>query len=539
MICDAHDDCVSQELPPDLKAVRDRLREMLEQGRTDEAVDLLIALLLKMRDENQGLTQRVAGLMRQLYGRRSEKVDPNQLALLLDQLKTPDEAAPPPPVPEPPKDDTPLPAPKPRPAHPGRKPLPANLPRERRELTPPASELECEECGQAKVRIGEEVSELLDYTPAQFKVLELVRPKFACKNPECTTAGVVIAPPADKVIAKGLPGPGLLAHVLVSKYQDSLPLNRLSGIYSRSGVDIKDSTLGDWVTAGAACLVRVAGEIRRRVLASYVLGLDDTGLSVLDRDAPNGVKKGHLWAHVGDDRWVVFEYTPTWASDGPKAFLAGRKGFIQGDGYAGYDKIVAERPNELVLAGCWAHARRKFVVAMESGDTRAAMAVDFIRKLYKVEREASDEGVGPMRLLGRRQLYSRPLVDQLYSWVAKTYPLATPKSPLGKALTYAVNQGPTLRVFLEDGQVPIDNNRVERALRTVAVGRKNYLFAGSDDGARRAAILYTVLGTARLAGVDPLAYLTDVLDRISLGWPGSRIAELLPDAWAARNRAEA
>lgn len=525
------------ELPTDLAEVREYLLHRVQEGHAgvDEILDIVLSMVVSTRLENRDMALRLAALLKHSYGRRSEKVDPNQLSLLLGQANAPlvlpefpDRPATSAPKPA---ADAPLSAPK---ARPGRKPLPANLPRETVVLEPPVAERVCVTCGAEKACIGSESSELIEYIPAAFKVIVQERRKYACRT--CQD-GVVIAAVGDKVIEKGRPGPGLIAHVVVSKYQDHCPLNRLSGIYARSGVEIPTSTLGDWVTAGADALRPLSIRIARRVLDAHVVGVDDTGLRVLDSDHEHGVKRGHMWAYVGDGQAVAFRYTPTWIAAGPASFLVSRKGIIQGDGYAGYARIVAERKGDLVLAGCWAHARRKFVEAMESGDARAAVAVELIGKMYQVERGATEDGCNPEERARRRDLFARPVLDQLGRFIAQVHPNAPPKSPLGKALTYTINQWETLKVYLGDGRVPIDNNAVERALRPICVGRKNYLFAGSDAGARRAETIYSVLGTAALVGIDPVAYIRNVLDRISRGWPGDRIDELLPDAWAAQQAA--
>lgn len=524
---------VPPSLPTDLAEVRAHLLHRVDEGQAgvDEILDVVLGMVVSLRHESRDLALRLASLLKHSYGRRSEKVDPGQLVLMLEQANAPltlPELPESPPRPKP-AADAPLASPKPKPS---RKPLPADLPRETVILEPPATDRVCTTCGGEKACIGVETSELIEFIPATFKVLVHERRKYACRT--CQD-GVVVAPVGDKVIEKGRPGPGLLSHVLVSKYQDHCPLNRLSGIYARSGVDLPPSTLGDWVTVGADALRPLSIQIARRVLAAHVVGVDDTGLRVLDKDNERGVKRGHMWAYVGDGQAVAYRYTPTWVASGPASFLVSRKGIIQGDGYAGYDRIVADRGGDLVLAGCWAHARRKFVEAMESGDARAAIALEMIGRMYRVEREATEAGCSPEERGRRRDAFSRPVLDELGYWVAKVHPNAPPKSPLGKALTYLINQWETLKVFLGDGRVPIDNNAVERALRPIAVGRKNYLFAGSDAGARRAETIYTVLGTAALVGVEPIAYLRDVLDRISRGWPANRVEELLPHAWAAQH----
>jgi transposase len=524
----------------DIKGITEHLRKVLTDGRVDEALGMVESLLAQLRARNTELELQILKLKKHQFGQRSEKVDPDQLALFLSQAQAESneidaavkailEAAAPGP-------ETPIPAPKPRPrqGH-GRKPLPAHLPREEIILEPAAEEKICATCGGEKACIGYERSEVLEFVPATFKVIEYARAKCACRK--CGD-GVVIAPPAAKPIDGGLPGPGLLAHVLVSKYKDHLPLHRLSGIYARSGVDLKASTLGDWVTAGTDALDPIARAIWRNALGAHLLQSDDTGIKVLDKDHPNGVKRGHLWVYLGDGRWSAFVYTPDWKGEWPRSFLAERKGWLQVDGYAGYDDLFTREGATAIEVSCWAHARRGFVETLEAGDLRAAIPVELIRQLYAIERAATDAGEDHEARRERRQREAPPIIAALGRWMADTYNKEPPKSPLAKACYYAIARWEGLKRFLEDGRLPLDNTASERALRQVAVGRNNYLFAGSDQGGERAAIAYTVVGTCMLAGVDPLAYLTDVFQKLAAGWPHRRLDELLPPNWAASRAAE-
>jgi hypothetical protein len=268
-------------------------------------------------------------------------------------------------------------------------------------------------------------------------------------------------------------------------------------------------------------------------VAAHLLQSDDTGIKVLDSDHPNGVKRGHLWVYLGDGAWSSFVYTPDWKGSGPQSFLAARNGWLQVDGYAGYDALFERKDATAVLVSCWAHARRGFVETLEAGDLRAAIPVDLIGKLYAIERAATEAGEDHQSRLARRLAAAPPILAALGKWVADTYNAEPPKSALAKACQYAINRWQSLRRFFEDGRLPLDNTASERALRQVAVGRANYLFAGSDQGGERAAIAYTVISTAMLAGVDPLVYLTDVFKKIAEGWPNRRLDELLPPNWAA------
>jgi hypothetical protein len=319
---------------------------------------------------------------------------------------------------------------------------------------------------------------------------------------------------------------------VTSKYADHLPLNRLSKIYAREGVDLAVSTLADWVAAVDTSLAPLAERIRELVLCSHLTQADDTGLKVLDDKAPGGSKRGHLWCYLGDAKWAAFVYTPDWRKEGPQSFLAERKGWLQADAYKGYDGLFTRDGATAIEVGCWAHARRPFFELFQAGDVRAAVLLEKVQRLYAVEAEADSEGDDDDARQRRREQYSKPVLEEIGRWCATTYNREPPKSALAKAIGYIVNQWQALSRFLEDGRLPLDNTRCERALRGIAIGRKNYLFAGSDVGAERAATIYTLIGTCALSGVDPLAYFTDVLRKLETGrFPASRIDELLPPNW--------
>jgi transposase len=516
------------ELPtPD--ALREVLHALLAQGQADEAIEVACRLLGRMHEHSRGLELRLAQMLRQAFGRRSEKIDPRQIALLLEELSR---------KPEPDGQEEAIiaqaalaRAEKPKRARKkpsGRKPLPADLPRTEVVHRPAEAELECPHCAEPRSLIGAERSEVLDWVPASFRVLVHVREKYACS---ACREGVAIAPLPERVIGGGRPSAGLLAQVLIGKFRDHLPLNRQVAIFARAGVDLPTSTLCDWVREGAELLEPIAQAIHERALGAHALQIDDTGLRVLDRSHPAGVRRGHLWALVGERRWTSFRYTPTWEGKAARALVADRVGWLQADGYAGFDQLF-KRPGATAIAvACMAHVRRRFVEALDGGDLRAAIAVEKIRKLYRVERAAREAGLDPPTTLALRLQESKPVIDALGSWIAEVYDSVPPKSPLGKALYYTLGCWPALVRFLEDGALEIDNNGVERALRAACIGRKNWMFAGSDEGARRAAILYTVISTAVLCDVEPWAYVRDLLEKISSGFPQRRIDEILPDAW--------
>lgn len=517
----------------DVEGVIARFAQLLAEDRKDEALSEITEVLRALVTHSSHLEHRLLKLLRERYGRKSERIDAAQLALFVAEAlvtsttarggEPPDAATAPAPEAE-----LPRPEPKPREGH-GRRPLPPELPREEVVLEPPAESRVCATCGIDKTCIGHETSEVLEYVPAHFKVIVTRRAKYACRTCE---DGVVIAErSADRPIDGGLPGPGLLAQVLVGKYQDQLPLNRLSKIFARFGVNLSRSTLMGWVAAGAAGLEPIAARIRELVLLAHVLLTDDTGIRVLDRDHPKGSRRGHLWVYVGDTQWCAYAYTPDWRSEGPRSFLAKRRGWVVHDGYAGYDALFEGEDATALDVACWSHARRGLVDALEGGDVRAAIGIAHMRKLFDLERQATEDGVDAEERLRRRRAHAPAVLAALGTWMAETYNAEPPTSPLAKAIAYIVKRWQALSRFLEDGRVPLTNNLSERRLRPIAVGRHNWLFAGSDAGAERAATIYTVLGTCAMSGVEPWAYLRDVLVKLQAGWPQSRLDELLPPNW--------
>ncbi len=508
----------TSSLTSQIDAIKTTLAKLLEADRKDEALEMFVTVLSQLAGDHDRLQHQLSLLLKNRFGRKTEKIDPAQLRLFLEELRqaAAQGAAP--------GED----ATRPVVAHVRRKPierrgqrsaLPESLPREVVRLEPAEAERTCA-CGAEKTYIGCETSQVLELVPAQFKVLVYERAKYACRRCE---SGVVIAQAPAKPIDGGLPGFGLLADVLVKKYAEHLPLHRIREIYRRHGPEISVSTLADWVAAGAEALEPIAAVIRERVLASYVVQADDTPLTVLDSQKPGGSKRGFMWAYLGDLSWVAYDYRPTRAATGPCAFFGLREGWVQADAAGAFDPLFAlGRAKE---AGCWSHARRYFVEALET-DKRAALAIAWIGQLFEVERETA--GRTPEERLTLRQERSRPVVEELGRWIAETSKTTPPKSPLGKALYYAAHQWTPLTRFLEDGRLELHNNACERALRRIAVGRNNWLFAGSDAGGERAAVIYTVLGTCRLHDIDPSAWLRDVLEKLASGWKQGRIAELLP-----------
>jgi transposase len=517
----------------DMAAVRELLSSLVTEGRVAEAIDMAVAMLAQISEKNDYLTLQLAQLRRAQSGRRSEKINPDQLSLMLklfggEELEDEEEPEPTDELPATDKDPE-----RPRPKRRARRARPPkHLPREviRYELS--EADRRCETCGQDFTILGEDVSEQLEYVASHFLVKQHRREKGACGR--CKN-GVKTAPGPDKLIAKGLPGTGLLAQVMVSKYGDHIPLTRQRSIYLREGVDLPVSTLCDWVAAVTDELSPIVDCIRGRALDSHLVQTDASGLKVLDRGDPENIRKGTMWCTVGDRKWAVFEYAKTGAgADGPWKALAGRTGFIQADASSVFDRLFDGQCANAVEVGCWAHARRK-LFALKDTEPRVAYPLKLIGNLYKVESNADARGLDANARCKLRASRSAGILERLQRWLTKTAAREPPESALAKACAYSLNHWEALTRFLEDGRLSLDNNLCELQIRSLAVGRKNYLHAGSDAGAQRAAAMYTILRTCALHGVSGYSYLKDVLDKLAEGWPKSRIDELLPEAYAATN----
>jgi len=490
------------------------------------ARDALIADLereLKERDQDIALLKlKLDQFARRFFGRSSEKLSPGQLGLL-------EGCDVPPPEELPPDDEATheTPPEKRRKGRHGRKPLAKDMPRERVVHEVPESERACSCCGETMQPFGEDVTEEVDMVPAKFFVREHVRPKYSCRRCQ---EGVKQAPMPPRPIEKGRPGPGLLANLIVSKFVDHLPLARQSRIYGRFGFEVARSTLCDWIAVCAEELEPIVALLAATVLGSKVVQADETPITVLEEHDQKRRRQGWLWVYRGQGGETVFDFRPTRARDGPQEFLKDFRGHLQRDGYQGYGGLDPG----IVHVGCWAHARRYFFEARASSEKEANEAIGLIARLYDVERDARD--LGPAERAALRRERAVPVLEairaRLDTWSAD----ALPKSDLGKAVAYARAQWPTLVRYVEDGDLQIDNNTVERAIRGVALGRKNWLFAGSYQGARRAAVLYSLVETCKAAGVDPFTYFADVLTRTATAKP----RELVPAAWkAARDAAQA
>lgn len=403
--------------------------------------------------------------------------------------------------------------------------LPPELPRVVR-VHAPAS-CSCPDCGGALRALGEDVSEQLDYVPGYFQVIRHVRPKLACR----TCARIVQAAAPSRPIERGLPTPSLLAQVIGAKYADHCPLYRQEGIYRRRGVELPRAMLASWVGESARLLEPLVGALERYVLEARKLHADDTPVPVL-APGEGRTRTGRLWAYVRDDRpaagpdppAVVYRYSPDRKGERPQSHLAAFRGILQADGYSGFASLYAE--GRVQEAACWAHARRKYydVYAADRSPT-AAEALRRIGLLYAIERQI--RGQPPAVRTEIRRARAAPILDELHAWLRAAVATLSAKSPLAQAIQYTLTRWTALTRFVEDGAIEVDNNAAERAIRALVLGRRNYLFAGSDTGGESAARLYSLIGTCRLNGIDPHLYLRHVLERIATH-PINRIETLLP-----------
>ena len=502
-------------LPTDIPLLHQVVRDLAEAVMQKDA-------------ELEKLQHILSLLKRRQFGRSSEKQDPDQLSLLLETveeemsaLASAEDAKS--------NDDTAASETMSETKKRGRKPLPKNLDREQVRHEP--KDCACPGCGGALHQIGEDRSEVLEYEPARFFVIEHIRPRFACRACETVTQ----EPAPSLPIEGGRPSPGLLAQVLVGKYADHLPLYRQSEIYARSGVDLDRSTLAGWVGKASWLLQPLADALSSHVFAAAKLHTDDTPVPVL-KPGNGKTVQGRLWAYVRDDRnsgdptppAALFRYSPNRRGKHPAQHLANYKGYLQADAYAGYNSLY--QSGDVIEVGCWAHGRRKIYDAhAATASPIAEAALVKIGELYAIEKRI--RGWPPDQRLAIRQQHAAPRLDDLKTWLDAQLRKLSRKSALAEAIRYILGHWAALRRYVDDGRLEIDNNIAENALRVVALGRKNYLFMGSDAGGQRAALIYSLIATCKLNGIDPIAYLRDVLARIA-DHPIKRIDELLPFNWA-------
>jgi transposase len=516
----------AEALPDDVGALRVMLLEACAErdaGRAENA---------RLASQNDRLRHLIRQLQRLQFGRRSEKLDPDQLTLGLEDLEqavAETEA-------EQEKADPALKRARAARRQAVRGSLPARLPRVEVVIEP--EDIACPCCGGAMQVIGEDRSQRLDIIPAQYQVVVTRRPKYACRKCQ---EGVVQAPAPARLIEGGLPSERLVAHVLVAKYADHTPLYRQCQILARQGIAIDRSVLACWVGYAAAEMKPLWRLMRAELLRSTKLFVDETRAPVLD-PGRGRTKTGYFWVLARDDRpWcggappvVVYSYAPGRSGEHATALLAGYSGVLQTDGYAAYRRLAdPKRPGgPVTLAFCWAHWRRQwFDIARSPPAPIAAEALNRIAELYQIEAEIRGMSADERRTV--RQQKSKPITAALKSWLETTLRQLPSGSSIAQAIRYGFNQWDGLLRFLDDGRIEIDSNTVERAMRPIALNRKNALFAGSDEGAENWAMLASLIETCKLHGVNPEAYFTDVLTKLVNNWPNRRLAELLPWGWTA------
>lgn len=497
------------------------LREELHQSSKREKI--LHDHLGDQRRKLESLQEQLHWLRSHVFGRRSEKGVPSEQGMLpfaqaggaVDQEADDENGT----------REVAIEVPAHKRSRGGRKPLPEFLPREIVELQPADEHLQCECCKGEKTRIGEDRTEELEYVPSSMFVRVYLRPKYACRKCE---NGVVQAALPARPIEKGRPGPGLLAHVVTSKYADHLPLYRLERIFPRQGIEVSRKTLSQWCGAVSDLLKPVATQIAAEVLSSQWIQSDDTTVEVQDASRSPAYPKGHIWTYRGSDGSAFYDFTWTRNSEGPLGILGKYTGYLQADAAPAYDDVYAKL--SITEVGCWAHARRRFKEAVRSAPKEASQVMMWIGELYGIERSAKKKRRDDDERKELRQQRSKPILDRLQQYLKQIAVTALPKSPLGDAIGYALRQWNALNRYVEDGSLEIDNNGAENALRPLCLGRKNWLFIGSEAAAHRTMVLLTLVQTCKAHQVDPFAYLRDIIDRVNIH-PMSRIDELTPRRW--------
>jgi transposase len=504
----------TDSLPSDVESLKQLLQAARAQVQTLSAQlqsrDLLI----------EKMKLQLAKLKRMKFGHSSEQLDAQiaQLELSLEELEATVTQAP----------EAVASSPRAT-APPTRQALPEQLPRESHVHQPASGTCQCPACGGTLRMLGEDVSEVLEYVPEHWKVHRHVRPKYTCVSCE----RFVQASAPSRPIERSYAGPGLLAHVVVSKYCDHLPLYRQSQIYARAGVELDRTTLAEWVGSVTTLVAPLTDALDAYVMSAQKLHADDTPIPVL-APGTGKTKTGRLWTYVRDDQpagstdppAVLFRYSPDRKGERPREHLNAFRGILQADGYAGFKGLYDRAEEPLIEASCWAHAQRKFFDIHAATDSPIALeAIERIGALYKIEADIRGQSIEQRRVA--RQSRALPLLNDLYKWLQATVRSLSKKSELASAIGYTLSRWVSLTRYCADGRIELDNNAAERAIRAVALGRKNFLFAGSDAGGERAAAFYSLIGSAKLNGLDPEAYLREVFTRIA-DHPINRIDELLP-----------
>jgi transposase len=491
------------ELPSDVDQLRDLVLQLSET--VSEQQEKIEKHELKIRE-----------LLQALRGKHRERIDPDQLLLFdigdIEQIAEEET-------------ETPTPARR-RKRRRGGRLIPDNLPQEEVIHELPEDQRRCPHDGKPMAFIRFETSKQLEYEPSKMKVIVHKRAVYACadKHDEAKPA---IAPKPPQPVEKGLAGPGLLAQVVLSKFGDHLPGYRLEDIFSRHGVQIRRSTIYDWLSAAADLARPLYTLMKHHVLASKVIHTDDTQVKLIDTSI-RSTRLARFWAYLGDGRhpYTVYDFTQTRERAGPEEFLKGFQGYLQADAYGGYDGVYLQSRGKITEVACWAHCRRYWYKAREQDPARAHHVLAVIRRLYDVERAGRDQDAVIRQSL--RQEYAAPLLSDLKAWLDDQEFL--PKSLSGKAATYTANQWEALGRYVEDGDLSIDNNAAERAMRPVAVGRKNWLFVGSPAAGDRASVLMSLVGSCKENQVEPWAYLRSIFTQLPAD-PG--LEQLLPDRWLA------
>lgn len=460
-------------LPTDVKALVELVHQLVEINERQEK-------------KVEGLTYQVEYLKRQLFGRKSEKIDPDQLQLGFQG----EEATTPPPAEEAPPGDLPEEPEKARNGH-GRRKAPASLPREKIEYRLDEADRKCCECGSTMNEFGMDSSEQVEFKPQILFIKEHVRYKYACR---CDLSTVKMADIPQRPIEKGVAGVGLLAYILVSKFCDHLPLHRLEKMFGRYGFEIPRSTLCDWNKASIDLLEPIYKAGKEEVLESAVINTDDTTTKVQGKQKGTSYT-GRFWTYVGDKDHplILYDFTQNRKKEGPALFLSNYKGYLQADAYSGYDSLFES--GEVVEVGCFAHARRKFFDAQSTAALPAGVALSYVQRLYEIETRAKE--LDPREREDLREAESQPILKEFKEWLDIQATKALPKSPIGDAIGYALNHWRALTRYTTDGRLSIDNNAAERALRSICIGRKNWLFMGNHEGGRRAAIIFSLVESCK------------------------------------------